>query len=43
MEKLELLNYNHDLETTLKNFQDAAKIHKKVRNDFNKLFDSGEN
>ena len=42
MENWNFLNYNHDLETTLKNFQDAAKIHKKVRNDFNKLFDSGE-
>ena len=42
MEKWNFLNYDQDLKTTLSNFQEAAQIHKKVRIEFNKFFDSGE-
>ena len=42
MEKWNFLNYDQDLKTTLSNFQEASQIHKKVRIEFNKLFDSGE-
>ena len=42
MEKWNFLSYNNDLKTTLSNFQEAAKIHKKVRIEFNKLFEEGK-
>ena len=42
MENWNFLKYEEDLKTTLSNFQEAAKIHKNVRIEFNKLFDSGQ-
>ena len=40
MENWNFLKYNEDLETTLKNFQQAGRIHKKVQKDFEKLIES---
>ena len=42
MENWNFLNYDKDLKTTLSNFQKAAQIHKKVRIEFNNLFESGQ-
>ena len=40
MENWNFLNYNKDLETTVSNFQKASVIHKKVRIEIEKMFES---
>ena len=42
MENWNFLNYDSDLKNTLTNFQTAAKIHKKVKIEIEKMFESGQ-